>query len=460
MMMERDKNGDYRRRGPILLFLFLLPLFFLSSFVFTAAEEVSFLPPRNGKINVIQNIDEAWSHIPPPRQGHRSQECFTLDIGKRRIVGEYIAYYTKGEGRDFLNRVLNRARPFRAHIAKRIEEKGLPPELLYLPVVESAFRERAVSSSGAVGLWQFMLNSIEPYPIVVDEWRDDRRDFWKSTDAALDKLSYNYRMLGNDWLLALAAYNCGLGKVQRTIAAAGTSDFWELSRRGLLPRQTIRYVPKFLAVAAIASHPGRYGFRISWDEPIEWSKVPINGQISLPLLAESAGIELDLLEKGNAELFYGVTPPSRGDYALKVPADQADIVKKALTQRDAAELMHYTVLTIGDGDTLYAISAHFGIPIPAIIASNPGIVPERLRIGSRLIVPVIRETGPYKSSRSMVSEEELASFTGVHTVDQGETLWAIAKRYGTTPEAIAQKNGIAMTDTIYPGHRLFVPEIN
>lgn len=390
-----------------------------------------------------------------PRQGHAAPPFFTINPGKRPLVDRYIAYYRSEEGRSYLAGVLDRGKPFRDHIAAAIDEAGMPPELLYLPVVESAFREDAVSRSGAAGLWQFMMNSIGPYPITVDSWRDERRDFWKSTDAALHKLAFNYSRTG-DWLLAVAAYNCGLGRVERTIASSGITDFWELSEKRLLPQETIHYVPRFLAAAAVASHPGRNGLSTEWDDPLYWKRIPLEGQLAIPLLSAKTGVDRKLLERGNAELFHGVTPPV-SDYALKVPLKTADTVERALRSGEQGELMKYTVHSIGPGDTLYALAAHFGVTVPVILISNPGLVPERLRIGSRVVIPVIGNPGPYRSGAAAATEEELERFTGEHTVASGETLWAIARKYGTSPEAIAQRNNLAMTDTIYPGHRLKVP---
>lgn len=163
--------------------------------------------------------------------------------------------------------------PFLGFIRRRLEEKALPWELAFLPAVESAFRTRAVSPSAAVGLWQFMMNSIGPYDMAVDRWRDDRRDFWRATEGALEKLKYNYSVLG-DWYLALAAYNCGLGRVTRTIESTGIKDYWELRTKGLLPRETRDYVPRFLAVAHLLGHPGRLRLPLSWEPPWNGSVSP------------------------------------------------------------------------------------------------------------------------------------------------------------------------------------------
>jgi membrane-bound lytic murein transglycosylase D len=200
---------------------------------------------------------------------------------------------------------------------------------------------------------------------------------------------------------------------------------------------------------------------LEWDEPLLWRRIPLKGQISLPLLAGKTGIDGKLLSRGNAELFYGVTPPSEGIYLLKVPAKEADIVKRVILTHEREQLMKYTVHSIGAGDTLYALSEHFGVPVSLVLQSNPGVVPEKLRVGERILIPLVKDVGPFPGRPERAAEmveTDLSSFNATHTVGSGETLWAIAKRYGTTPEALAAGNGLAMTDTIFPGHILKVPD--
>ena len=136
------------------------------------------------------------------------------------------SYLTAG-GKKWLKTVMERSLPYLAYIEEKIEEYGLPKELVFLPVIESEYSPYAVSRSGATGIWQFMRNSISGYGLSISDWADDRKDFMKSTDAALRKLKDNYTALG-DWLLAIAAYNAGLGAVSRAVKTSeGESiDFW------------------------------------------------------------------------------------------------------------------------------------------------------------------------------------------------------------------------------------------
>ncbi|MCX8014108.1 MAG: lytic transglycosylase domain-containing protein, partial [Rectinema sp.] len=164
------------------------------------------------------------------------------------LFEKYRRYYLSANGRKVLSNVLKKASPFLDYIKIKVEEYGLPAEIAFLPVIESAYSPFAVSRSGATGIWQFMRNSIKGYGLTITEWVDERRDFMKSTDAALKKLMDNYKAL-QDWPLAIAAYNAGLGAVSRAVnKAGGDKDFWHLYENGLISKQALDYVPKFLAV--------------------------------------------------------------------------------------------------------------------------------------------------------------------------------------------------------------------
>ncbi len=393
------------------------------------------------------------SFYPAIPLANRQRNLFSLSLTEAQVplLERYLSWYRTLEGKKLLAQAVSRGAPFLDHIRRIIERANLPPELLWLPLIESSFRPEAVSPSGATGLWQFMMNSIAPYPIEVNSWMDERRDFWKSTDAALHKLEYNYRVLG-DWLLALAAYNCGLGRVQRAVAAAGSSSFALLSRDGWLPEETVHYLPRFLAAAAILSETRYHGFDTSWSEPFHWKRVPLEQQISISLLAERADIDKELLKKGNAELFFHFTPPANSHYMVKVPEKSADRVRRVLSSEEGSDLMKYTIHRVRTGDTLYALSRHFGVTIAMILSINPGIIPESLAIGSELLIPV---SGKVTTFTPPIISLPLSE---TYTVEKGDTLWSIARVYGTSPEIIASGNGIKIDDILFPGRTLKVPQ--
>ncbi|MFH2113870.1 MAG: transglycosylase SLT domain-containing protein, partial [Spirochaetota bacterium] len=309
----------------------------------------------------------------PGLRHHAWPERFSISMpdGDPQFERFKTAYLTPG-GRKWLEAVYARSSPYASYIYRRIRDLGLPEELYFLPFIESEYLPKAVSRSGAMGLWQFMRNSIGGYNIRIDDWLDERRDFMKSTDAALNKLQWNYQRFDN-WLLAIAAYNCGAGAMERAIASGGVRDFWILRNKGLLPAETAAYIPKFLAVVAVSMHAGRNGLATPWPELDEWVQVPVNRPVDLSMLSEAAGVPLATLVTGNPELRYGITPPE-GHYELKVPEAYRNAVADALASTD--RLMNVNVHQARSGDTISAIARHYDVSVQMIAWMNPGMDPD------------------------------------------------------------------------------------
>jgi membrane-bound lytic murein transglycosylase D len=365
---------------------------------------------------------------------------------------KYIQQYSTPGGLRWINSVMERSAPYLAFIRGEIAARNLPPELLYLPVIESGYVPYAKSRSGAMGLWQFMKNSIAPFDIQVTDWMDERMDFWKSTVGALRKLEENYRLFG-DWPLALAAYNAGTGAVRRAVQRAEAQDYWVLSEKKLLRNETIHYVPKFLAISYILSNPRRFGVSAVWPEDPEWTRVPVDRAVDLGLLAEYAEIDGDELKKANQELYYSVTPPASG-YQLKVRAADAPAVAEVLERTDLVFIKYY-FYTIKSGDTLSALARHYGVSVDQIVSSNPGTQARSLKIGARIIIPALKDVGAYQPARG---GDAPRPSTGNHLVKRGESLWSISLAYNVDPETLAEFNGMALNDTLREGRNLKIPE--
>jgi membrane-bound lytic murein transglycosylase D len=293
-----------------------------------------------------------------------------------------------------------------------------------------------------------MRNSMAPFDMTINDWMDERMDFWKSTDGALRKLEENYRATG-DWALALAAYNSGLGGLRRVTERTGIRDYWVLSARKELRTETIHYVPKLLAVSHILLNPRRFGIDL-WPENHHWTRIPVGRVVDLNLLAAEAGADRDLLYGGNRELLYNVSPPD-GGYRLKVPGRDAAALAAALEKRETP-LLKYYFHTIRSGDTLSALSRHYGVSVELIQGANPGIQPRFLKLGQRIMIPAFREVSPYQRPAAGG-----ASFTGNYLVKKGETLWAIALAYDVDPETLAEANGMGLNDVLREGRSLKVP---
>jgi len=367
----------------------------------------------------------------------------------RELVQYYINQYCSPGGKEWLRAVMEKAAPYIGFIKEEIAERGLPQELAYLPVIESGYLAGAVSKSGAMGLWQFMKNSIAGYDLKINEWMDERRDFWKSTDAALKKLEENYNYLG-DWSLALAAYNAGLGAMTAAIKNSGIRDYWVLSQKHFLKTETIHYVPKLLAAAHILSNPRQYGI-IIWNPQIEWTRIATDRSVDLNILAKEAQIDAAELKKANQELTYSITPPDK-NYLLKIRVQDAEKAAAVLARKDLP-LVKYYIHTIRSGDTLLALALSYGITVDQITALNPGIEPRLLRIGTTLMIPAVNDQPPPAVSKP----GENIAFTGTHLVIKGESLWSIALSYGIDPEALAEANGMELNGILREGRMLKTP---
>ncbi|MDQ7795935.1 MAG: LysM peptidoglycan-binding domain-containing protein [Spirochaetia bacterium] len=369
------------------------------------------------------------------------------------LFEKYRQYYLSDRGRKILLSTMEKAAPFMDYIESKVAEYGAPQELAFLPVIESAFSPFAVSRSGATGIWQFMKNSINGYGLTITEWVDERRDFMKSTDAAIKKLIDNYNDL-KDWPLAIAAYNAGLGALRRAVnAAGGDTDFWNIYDKGLVSKQALDYVPKFLAVASILRYPDLYGLALP-PRQLKWEAIPLDRQVDLKLLASKAEIPLDTLKLGNAELHYTITPPDDSHF-LKVPAEKSDQVKAILSDPNAP-LVRYDIYKVKQGDTLTAISRHYGVSISMIAKVNPGLNPDRLKIGQTLMIPLsLQPLNPSMSSNASSGSASAQSTS--HTVQKGDTLYGIARRYDTTAQKIASLNGISVNSVLRIGQKLKVP---
>jgi len=325
-----------------------------------------------------------------PLQGHRGADVYSIGFPDENVIEGFVRGLLATR-REWLQAVLDRSRAYRSVIAREIAERGMPRELQFLPAVESGFQPRALSPKGAAGMWQLMRNTAAPYGLRMDEWIDERRDFFRATDAALGKLQEGYRQFGS-WEMALAAYNSGAGRMGRIAKEHGTGNYWALRAKGVLPAETAAFVPQFAALSRILDQPGRHGLRVSWDPAVEWERVAVPRTVDLRLLAEASGVARETLAAGNSELLLGVTPPASYGYQLKVPAEHREAVEQALSG-DAIPLMEYRVHVVRKGDTLWAISRTYGVSLELVAESNPGVRAESLRVGSRLLVPRLERRG-------------------------------------------------------------------
>lgn len=318
-----------------------------------------------------------------------------LDIpgAHRPSVQKYRDYYLSEKSVKRLSAMLENGEQYRLYVREKLKERGMPSVLEYLPVVESSYTTNAKSKSGAVGLWQFMANSTKPF-LVRNDFVDERLDPWKSTDAALAKLTENFNMF-HDWPLAIAAYNCGAGAMARALAKNPGKDFWYLAEHKQLRSQTAEYVPKLLAVADAAENAAYYAVSIpsAKDEkgdPVNpragfFDYAETKGAISVRRLAHELKIDEDMLLSLNSALFRGITPPE-SSWRIRVPEGMALSARDAIAAIEPYRFQtRYTVL---EGDSLWSIAKRFGTTVDALCGANNVQRNAVLRIGKILYIPV------------------------------------------------------------------------
>lgn len=315
-----------------------------------------------------------------------------LEGADREEVEAFRKTFQTTRNKTLLKDALENSLELRLYVRKAIQNAGLPPELEYLPVVESYYKTTAKSSSGALGLWQFMANSVKPY-LELNDYVDERLDPWKETEAALKKLKENYNMFG-DWLLAIGAYNCGAGAMQRALNKAEKKDFWFLAENKLIPLQTIQYVPKLLAIADLVMHSDFY----EMDIPLHQDEynglynetngifeyVCVKNAYSLKTLAQEMRIDYDILNKLNPSFIEGFTHPTK-ESTIRLPIGMKETAEKALENIKPIDFpVKYKVVK---GDTLWGISKKFGVTVSQICELNNIKENAILSIGKILYIP-------------------------------------------------------------------------
>ncbi|MES2854976.1 MAG: lytic transglycosylase domain-containing protein, partial [Bdellovibrionota bacterium] len=243
---------------------------------------------------------------------------FDIPVTYNQRVSFWIQSFQSGGSKSFRT-WLERSERYVPFIQAELEKAGLPQDLVYIVMIESGFRPDAVSHMSAMGLWQFMPATGRQYGLNINWWLDERRDFEKSTRAAIAYIRDLYRQF-DSWYLIAASYNMGENAVRKLVKRHGTNDFWKLADRGVLPRETTDYVPKILAAMLIAKAPGLYGFRdLNHHLPLSFEYTLVPGGTDLINLAEFLGVSEKHLQELNPELMKGFVPREAKGHRIRVP---------------------------------------------------------------------------------------------------------------------------------------------
>jgi membrane-bound lytic murein transglycosylase D len=307
-----------------------------------------------------------------------------LPVEVNSEVMRYIAYFSSPRGKKTLVSGLRRMGRYQPMIQRILDEEGVPQELIYLGMAESGFKTRAMSHERATGIWQFMGLCANEYGLNRSSYYDDRLDPEKATRAAARHLRDLYKALG-DWYLAIAAYNSGPWRVTKAVRRTGYADFWELSRRKVLPRETRNYIPIVLASIIMANNPGEYGLEgLVPDPPLEYNTIEVNAATHLGLVADFLGRPLVEIRELNPSILKDVAPAG---YTIHVPKGTANLVISALRAVPPSQRASWSVHRLSYGETLTEIAEYYAVTPEQISMANGGGFPAP-EAGDLVVVPV------------------------------------------------------------------------
>lgn len=381
------------------------------------------------------------------------------------LVEKHLAYF-QSRGSERFTEYLRRAAIYFPVMLPVLQEEGVPPELIYLTLVESGVNPLAKSRAKAIGIWQFIRGTGKLYDLRGNFWYDERRNIEKSTRAAARHFKDLYATFG-DWHLALASYNSGAGRVRRAIKKSkGKTDFWEI--RKYLPKETRNYVPAYIAATLIATNPTKFGFpAIDYRGSYQFDEVQVTGNLPLDMLANLADTSLETLQYLNPELTRTRTPPGKETYSLKIPKGTKDLFLSAYADLpDSIKFRPLTHLT-QPGETIQSICKDYGVTPQMLLAENPKYGKSKsLPAGIELAIPVpeaaggamlysdiahygIKGAGRIKGGVAIPGKGE--NFT--YKVKKGDTLGGIAQRFGVKTSSLKAWNGLG-GNTIRAGQKL------
>jgi membrane-bound lytic murein transglycosylase D len=366
-----------------------------------------------------------------------------IPMDMNRHVAAEIKLFTNGERRFFIESY-RRSGLYRTAIVAALTEAGLPTELSWIPLIESGFKSHALSRARALGLWQFIPSTGYKFGLKRTTYVDERLDPVKATRAAVAYLKELHQIFG-DWTTVLAAYNCGEGRVLRVIRSQNLNyldNFWDLYVR--LPRETARYVPRFLATLHILQDPEKYGMtELVADQPLEYDTVQFTRRVHLKDVAAAIDSNYKQLIVLNPELRYKIIPEE--PYTLRVPPGKGNLL---LSKIDTLPITSrpqpaYVYHRIRPGESLSVIAERYRTSVSKIMRANNIRSSHFIRAGKRIKIPgkgmVVTRT-PAKAPVRMSGP-----VPAKHIVKSGDSLWIIARRYGTTIREIQQLNDLKST---------------
>lgn len=385
---------------------------------------------------------DLWNYI---------RDGLKMEVPENPRIREQKQKYLRNK--SYLHDVTLRAEPYMYWIVEQIKQRKMPMELVLLPIVESAFNPHATSAANAAGIWQIVPSTGRNYGLKQNQWYDGRRDIVASTRAVLDMMERLNKMFDGDWLLTIAAYNSGEGRVLKAIkqnkARGKPTDFWHLS----LPRETTLYVPKMLALQDILKNNKRYGVRLpAPNESRALARVEVGQQIELTQAAEMAGLPVAKLKNYNTGYKRGATAPN-GPHYIMVPKANVAQLRSSLASGDIAAVQPTRLAansastksyTVRNGDTLSGIASRMGVSVKALQRAN--------NLRGNTIKP-----GQTLTFGNSVAGSELADNGNsiTYKVRKGDSLASIARRHGVDIKDVKRWNSVLSdSSSIQPGDKI------
>ena len=382
-------------------------------------------------------------------------------------VRKWVSYF-KGRGRRHMKRYLSRSTRYLPMMQRKLRDEGLPEDLIYIVFVESGFQSLAHSRANAVGYWQFIRDTGRRYGLKVNGHVDERRDPVLSTEAAARYFNALYNLFG-DWYLAMASYNTGENRVRRAVMRYGTRDFWKLSRRRRLHRETRNYVPKFLAVRMIAKDPERFGFtNVNYEPPLSYDTYRLDQSISLKKLSAKLGVSYKVLKRLNPRYRTEYVPVYRNLQRIRLPKGFHSRAMAAIAQSRMAApkyiVRDFRYYRVRRGDTLSGIAQRFRTRVSNIRRLNRLKRRSFIRVGQRLKVPeryghsVAVKSASRKARGKVKRTPNNITF---YRVKKGDNLSTIAQRHRVTVRQLYKWNNFKRRSYIRVGQKIRVkPGLN
>ena len=361
---------------------------------------------------------------------------------------------------EYLSLISKRAEPFLYLVVSELEKQNVPIEIALLPIVESDYYPFSYSHGTAAGLWQFIPSTGRMYGLEEDWWHADRRDVLASTKAAANYLNDLNKMFKGDWLLSIAAYNAGPGRIQRAIDTniklGKKTDFWSLD----LPQETEKYVPKLLALSQVIKNPSRYNQKLlKIDNKPFLKAIELDSQFDLALISQWTGLSIDQIYNYNPGLKRWATPESL-PYIMLLPEEVIYSFNDNLSKQGQRPKISWTRYKIKQGDSLSLIAQNYNTTIGQIMSVNE-LDNDVIRADKYLIVPLAQKSEGYYSLSDNQREKSRLNIQKnsekiIYTVVAGDSLWKISTKFGTTINNLVRWNKISPSESLSIGKELVI----